>query len=159
MNGQIRPAPVRRFVIVKQSPADAFALFAGGIDRWWPRTHKIGGALLKAVVLEPREGGRWYEVDEDGSTCEWGRVLAYEPPSRLLLAWQIGADWHYDPGLVTEVEITFTPLEGGGTRVALEHRHLERFGDRADAIRDMIDAAEGGWGSILALFAERAAEG
>jgi uncharacterized protein YndB with AHSA1/START domain len=107
------------------------------------------------VVLEPKVGGRWFEIGEDGSQCNWGKVLAWEPPTRVLLAWQIGADWKYDPDLVTEVEVTFTPIEGGATRVDLEHRNLERFGDKIDTVRAAIDS-EGGWSGILKVYAESA---
>jgi hypothetical protein len=64
--------------------------------------------------------GRWFEIGEDGSECNWGKVLAWEPPTRVLLAWQINGDWKYDASLVTEVEVTFTPLSAGETRVAFE---------------------------------------
>jgi uncharacterized protein YndB with AHSA1/START domain len=83
-------------------------------------------------------------------------VLVWDPPSRLVLAWQLTPDWTYDPNLITEVEVTFTP-EGDGTRVDLEHRHLERMGGRAEAARAVIDAP-GGWGLLLQLFSETAAQ-
>lgn len=148
MNQMIRPAPVRRTVSVKVGPEKAFEIFTAGIGRWWPATHSIGATPLRTAVVEPREGGRWYEIGEDGSECDWGRVLAWEPPTRLLLAWQIGADWKFDPGLLTEVEVRFMPFEGG-TRVELEHRKLEAYGERAEEVRGMIDAPEGGWFSLL----------
>jgi uncharacterized protein YndB with AHSA1/START domain len=107
------------------------------------------------VVLEPKAGGRWYEIGEDGQQCNWGKVLAWEPPKRLLLAWQINGNWKYDPDLVTEVEVTFTPVAGGATRVDLEHRNLERFGDKIEPIRTMIDS-ENGWTGILKVYAESA---
>ena len=106
-------------------------------------------------MLEPKVGGRRYEVSEDGSTCEWGKVLAYEPPGRLVLGWQIDADWKYDPDLITEVEVLFIP-DGEGTRVELEHRNIARFGPRAAAVADMI-GSDGGWPLILGLCAENAA--
>jgi uncharacterized protein YndB with AHSA1/START domain len=103
--------------------------------------------------MEPRPGGRWYEIGEDGSLCNWGKVLAFEPPARVLLAWQINGDWKYDPDLVTEVEVKFTALEGGHTRVELEHRNIERFGDKAESVRTAIDS-EGGWSGILKTYGE-----
>jgi uncharacterized protein YndB with AHSA1/START domain len=78
--------------------------------------------------------------------------LLWEPPSRLILAWQVDANWKYDPTLVTEVEVVFTALEGGGTRVDLEHRNLERFGDQGARVREAI-GADGGWLGILKSFA------
>ena len=149
----IRPAPVRKSITVKADAAHAFEVFAARVGSWWPRSHSIGSSPQKNVVMEPRAGGRWYEIGEDGSQCNWGKVLAWEPPSRLLLAWQINGDWKYDPDLVTEVEVRFTPLAGGETRVELEHRNIERFGDKAESVRTAIDA-EGGWGGILKTYAE-----
>ena len=150
----IVPAPVRKSVHVKAPPARAFDVFTNGMGRWWPRSHHIGQAEMRDAIMEPRAGGRWYERGEDGRECEWGRVIAYEPPLRVVLAWQVSADWQYDPDLVTEVEVRFTP-DGEGTRVDLEHRNLERFGDKAETMRSQIDA-EGGWGLILQRFAEAA---
>jgi uncharacterized protein YndB with AHSA1/START domain len=149
----IRPAPVRKSVTVKADAARAFAVFTGGIGRWWPRSHCIASSPQKDVVMEPRAGGRWYEIGEDGSHCNWGKVLAWEPPTRVLLAWQISADWKYDPDLVTEVEVRFTPLSDGKTRVDLEHRNLERFGDKIEGIRSQIDSPNG-WTAILKVYAE-----
>jgi len=105
-------------------------------------------------VIEPRVGGRWYGLLEDGSEAEWGDVLAWDPPRRLLLAWRIGANWAYDPDLTTEVEVTFTPA-GEMTRVELEHRHLERMGEGAESARASFDS-DGGWGGLLKMFADLA---
>lgn len=148
-------APVRRSVTVRASPARAFEAFVGNIGRWWPRSHAIGGKPLADVVVEPKGGGRWYEVSDDGSTCEWGKVLVFDPPGRLVLAWQIDADWKYDPELVTEVEVRFI-ADGEGTRVELEHRNIERFGAKAPVVAEMI-GSDGGWPLILGLYAESAA--
>jgi uncharacterized protein YndB with AHSA1/START domain len=148
----IRPAPVRRSVFVNASPQHAFEVFTAGFGRWWPKTHSVGSAPQTDAVLELREGGRWYEVGEDGSQCDWGRVAVFEPPHRMVLIWSIGADWKYDPNLETEVEVTFTP-EGSGVRVDLEHRNLERMGEAAEAVAAQV-GAEGGWGGLLKIFAE-----
>jgi len=125
MSTQIRPAPVRKSVFVDAPQNHAFDVFTSGIGRWWPKSHKIGEAELDKPVIEPRAGGRWYQLGVDGSSCDVGKVLKWDPPARVLLAWQLTADWTYDPDLVTEVEVTFTP-EGSGTLVDLEHRLLER---------------------------------
>lgn len=156
MSTQIRPAPVRKSIFVNAPPPLAFDVFTSSIGRWWPKSHKIGAADLDRPVIEPRVGGRWYEVDVDGSECEIGEVLAWEPPSRLLLAWRLNPEWKFDPALVTEVEVTFTS-EGDGTRVDLEHRHLERMGDRAEAVRELVDSPNG-WGLLLQLYSEALAE-
>lgn len=155
MSTQIRPAPVCKSIFVDASPETAFEVFTAGIGRWWPKTHKTSPADLDRPVIEPRSGGRWYELGVDGSECEIGKVAAWEPPSRLLLIWQLTAEFKFDPDLVTEVEVNFTP-EGSGTRVNLEHRNLERLGETAEGFRQSIDSP-GGWGGLLALYAEEAA--
>jgi uncharacterized protein YndB with AHSA1/START domain len=147
----IAPAPVRKSILVLAERVRAFDVFTAGLGRWWPATHSIGSSPLKEAIMEPRAGGRWFERGEDGSECDWGRVLVWEPPSRVVLAWQIDAQWRFDPNLVTEVEVTFTP-EGDATRVELEHRNIERFGDQADAARAALDSP-GGWGGLLERFA------
>ena len=151
---QIRPAPVRTSVLVNAPQALAFDVFTAGIGRWWPKTHKTGPADLDRPIIEPREGGRWYELDVDGSKVEIGKVAVWSPPSRLVLIWQLTPEFTYDPDLVTEVEVLFTP-EGGGTRVELEHRHLEAMGEKAEAMRETV-SGPGGWPRLLQLFAEEA---
>ena len=148
--------PVRKEVSVATTPERAFAVFTDGIDSWWPREHHIGKSPLKREVLEQGAGGRWYGVSEDGSECEVGKVLAWEPPGRLLLAWQINADWQYDATFVTEIEVTFTAEGPNLTRVVIEHRDLHRYGLRAEELRRMMDAP-GGWVITLRRFAEAAA--
>ena len=153
----ITPAPVRKSVVVNANAARAFVVFANNISRWWPASHTILKAPLKDTVIEPFAKGRWYQVGEDGSTCENGFVLAWEPPHRLLLAWQINGNWQFDPDLVTEVEIKFIAEGERKTRVELEHRHLERMGSTADAARAAVDSPNG-WGAILEQF-RQVAEG
>jgi uncharacterized protein YndB with AHSA1/START domain len=156
MNTQIRPAPVRRSIFVKVPPDRAFDVITNGIGQGWPKTHKIGPADLDRPIIEPREGGRWYERDVDGSECEIGKVAAWDPPARVVLIWQLTPEFTYDPNLITEVEVLFTP-EGDGTRVDLEHRDLERMGDKADAMRETV-SGPGGWPALLQLFADEAAK-
>lgn len=145
---------VTKTIVVHGSQQRAFAVFTEGIGTWWPlQTHKIGAADPIDAVLEPRTGGRWYEVGADGSQCEWGRVLAWEPPGRVVLAWQIGVDWRYDPELVTEVDVRFTDLGDGRTRVTLEHRNLDRFGPGAEQARATFDSP-GGWSGLLDAYGQ-----
>ena len=152
----IAPAPVRKSIVVKAAPERAFAVFTANMGRWWLRSHSInGGVPMKDVIIEPRVGGRWYELGEDGSQCDWGKVLAWEPPRRVLLGWQINGAWKYDPALITEVEVNFIP-EDGGTRVELEHRNLERMGGAAEAVRQAVDSP-GGWSGLLEAFANAVA--
>jgi len=152
MTAQIRPAPVRKSVRVNATPDRAFDVFTSGIGRWWPKSHKIGQAALDRPVIEPRAGGRWYELDVDGSECELGKVAVWEPPSRLILIWQLTPEFSFDPDLITEVEVTFTP-DGDGTVVDLEHRDLERMGDQAEAMAETV-GGPGGWPALLQLFAD-----
>ncbi len=151
------PNSVRKVVSVKAPPAVAWRVFTEKMDTWWPLAmYKIGKANAVDAVIEPRVGGRWYERGDDGSTCDWGRVLSWEPPSRLLLTWDINADWQFDPKLNTEIEILFI-ADGDGTRVELEHRRLDRYGARRDQMRRIFET-EGDWGRLLQMFA-RVAEG
>lgn len=141
---------VRRSVIVPLGPVKAFELFTGRMTEFWPPEHSIGQADIAEVVVEPREGGRWFERGVDGSECVWGEVARWEPPGRVVLVWQINAEWQHDPSLVTEVEIDFVP-EGEGTRVELTHRHLERYGDQAAMMRQVF-GSPGGWAGTLDRF-------
>jgi uncharacterized protein YndB with AHSA1/START domain len=156
-NLTIKPAPVKKSVSVNATPERAFEVFTARFDAWWPRSHSIGEAPLKQAVIEGREGGRWYGRLENGAEADWGEVLAWEPPRRVLLAWRIGADWKYDPALLTEVEVTFTPEVGGATRVELEHRYLERMGAGGEGMRAAFDS-DGGWQGLLKLYADLAAQ-
>lgn len=146
--------PVQRSVSVPLEPAAAFALFTARTVEFWPRAYSIGRSQMVDLVVEPHAGGRWFERGSDGTTCPWGRVEVWDPPRRVVLVWQISADWTYDPELETRVELTFTP-EGPGTRVDLEHRDLDRYGDRSAALRATFDGPQG-WNGILAAFAGHA---
>ena len=94
-------------------------------------------------------------MGEDGSECDTGKVLAWEPPHRLVLAWQLNPDWQYDPNLITEVEVKFIPEGERKTRVELEHRYIERMGEKAEVARNAVDSPNG-WGAILELFRQAA---
>ena len=155
MQRTIMPAPVRKSLRVSASQERAFTEFTAGIGRWWPKSHHIGTAEMDTLVIEPREDGRWYERGVDGTECEVGKVLVWEPPARLVLCWQLNAEFKFDPDLITEVEVRFIREDEKSTRVELEHRNLERLGERADALRQQIDAPEG-WSGILQLFAQSA---
>ncbi|WP_048649233.1 SRPBCC family protein [Nitratireductor soli] len=152
MSKTIAPAPVRRAVTVKAPQARAFEAFTADMGRWWPKQYSVGSAPHKTATLEARVGGRWYETGEDGSECLWGEVLAWEPPSRMVLAWRISADWKYDPAIHTEVEVRFIPLTQGGTRVELEHRLLENLGVGEEASRTSFES-DHGWGWLLDGYA------
>lgn len=144
---------VRRSVTVPLTPDRAFVLFTTRMTEFWPPEHSINDAAIAEVVVEPRAGGRWYERGADGSECTWGRVAEWEPPGRVVLLWQIGANWQYDPDLETEVEVTFTEETPGHTRLDLRHRHLERYGAQADAMYAVFDSPDG-WAGTLDRLAE-----
>jgi uncharacterized protein YndB with AHSA1/START domain len=148
--------PVRKAVTVQADAARAFRVFTEGFDTWWPRSHHIGKSPMTKGILEGRVGGRCYSEQEDGTECDWGSILVWEPPHRLVIAWKITSEWGYeaDPAKSSEVEIIFRQQGDGATRVELEHRHLERHGAGAAAIRTGIDS-EGGWGMLLRLFGDK----
>ena len=134
---------IRKTVLVDFTPEEAFDLFTARIASWWPvRSHSYGGDEVKEVVLEPRVGGRLYEVTADGEQ-DWGSVLAWEPPTRLLLDWQIGQ------ARGTEVEVTFAP-EGPGSRVVLEHRGF--------ATPEPRENYSSGWDFVLGTYVESASK-
>ncbi|HVC29861.1 MAG TPA: SRPBCC family protein [Steroidobacteraceae bacterium] len=143
-------APVLHSIEVKAPPARAFELFTSHMGKWWPKGKTLGTNVHADILIEPHPGGRWYERDAEGNETHWGRVLAWEPPERVLLGWQINAQWRHDPDFLTEVELSFAALAGGGTRVTLEHRNLERYG--ADA-EDFAGKLRGGWPTLVGHFA------
>lgn len=151
------PNSVRKVIVVEAPQAVAWRVFTQKMGAWWPlANYKIGKAPAVDAVLEPHVGGRWYERGDDGSTCEWGTVLSWDPPSRLVLSWDISADWQPDPALKTEIEVRFIPDGENVTRVELEHRRLDRYGARRDQMRRIFDV-EGDWGKLLGMFGRVAA--
>jgi uncharacterized protein YndB with AHSA1/START domain len=149
--------PIQGTVTVGVPLEHAFKVFTDSFHTWWPQQYHIGQAEMAQAILEPREGGRWYEKGVDGSECDWGRVLAWEPPHRLVVTWQVNGQWQYDPDPkhASEIEVRFTPDGPAQTTVELEHRLLERLVD-GQALRDGINSG-GGWNAILELFAKAAA--
>lgn len=148
--------PIRKEITLEAPQERVFRMFTSNMEAWWPTDHHIGKAEMKHAVMEPKVGGRWYEVGVDGSECDWGKVLAWEPPRRVLLAWSISAEWKYDPTLITELEITFTAEGPKRTHLVLEHRGLEAYGAAAEQMRGMLDP---GWARQLDLFKPYADQG
>ncbi|HET7501743.1 MAG TPA: YciI family protein [Kofleriaceae bacterium] len=146
---------VKKQIVVETSQQRAFRTFTDGIDRWWPREHHIGKSPLERMVVEPRTGGRWYSICKDGSEIEVGKVVAWEPPGRVVLTWQITAAWQYDPGFVTEVEIQFIADGARCTRVELEHRYLERYGADSETVKKTFESDDA-WLASLQAFARAA---
>ncbi len=146
-------APIVRTVNVRASPQRAFDAFTAHMGQWWPKDHTIAAQPFEQVIMEPRAGGQWFERAADGTETHWGKVVVWEPPGRVMLAWQINADWTYDPALITEVEMTFVDQGDGSTLVTLEHGKLERIGARAQALADQLG---NGWPGLLQKFADYA---
>ena len=156
MAQRIAPSAIRKEIEVNAPIDRAFAVFASRIGDWWHKEHSVAkGTTQKDVVIEPRAGGRWYEIGTDGSEHEWGKVRVYDPPRRLVLAWQLTRDFQYDPDVETTVEVNFDERDGK-TVVRFEHRDLERMG--ADAV-ELLEGMDGGWAMLLGLFKAEAERG
>jgi uncharacterized protein YndB with AHSA1/START domain len=149
--------PVRKSVVVNTGVERAFELFIDKFDSIKPREHNLLSVPIAETVFEPRIGGHIYDVGIDGSQCKWARVLAYEPPSRVVFSWDIGPTWQLeaDPAKTSEVEVRFIAESDDRTRVELEHRHLERHGTAWRAVADGVDG-EAGWPLYLSRYIEMA---
>lgn len=146
---------VRSQVVVNAPIERAFEVFTTKFDRIKPREHNMLGEEIAETVLEPRAGGRLYDRGVNGATCDWGSVLAFEPPRRLLLGWHISPYWQIetDPARASEIEVTFTPIDDTHTRVDLQHRHLDRHGDGWQDARSALEGGEG-WPLYLSRYVE-----
>ena len=151
--------PVRKSVVVNLGVERAFALFINKFDSIKPREHNLLSVPIAESVFEPRVGGHIYDVGIDGSRCEWARVLAYEPPSRVVFSWDIGPTWQLEtnPAKTSEVEVRFIAESGDRTRVELEHRHLDRHGTGWRAVGDGVDG-DAGWPLYLRRYLEMTTE-
>jgi uncharacterized protein YndB with AHSA1/START domain len=138
----------------------AFEVFTTDFDRIKPREHNLLGEDIAETILEPKAGGRLYDRGVHGATCDWGRVVAFDPPHRLVLAWNISPNWQLetDPARASEVVVTFTALDGAHARVDLEHRQLHRHGDGWQGLRGALGAGEG-WPLYLSRYVELVTEG
>jgi uncharacterized protein YndB with AHSA1/START domain len=141
---------VQRQIVVEAPVERAFSVFVEQFDRIKPPEHNILGVELAETVLEPRVGGHVYDRGVDGSECRWARVLAFEPPHRLLISWDFTPQFQLesDPERTGEVEIRFVAETATRTRVELEHRHLERHGEGWEGMRAMVDSDDG-WQEYL----------
>jgi uncharacterized protein YndB with AHSA1/START domain len=150
--------PVVRNAITVDAPVDrAFKVFTEGFDTWWPRGHHIATVEMAEAVLEPRQGGRWFERGVDGSECEWGRVLDWDPPRHVAVSWHLDGDFQYDPDptKASRVDVRFSAESATTTRVELVHSGLDRHGESWMQLRTGI-SGPGGWPDILVGFAETA---
>ena len=148
---QATPQAVTKTVTVDATPERSFDVFTLGFDTWWPRTHHTGEGEVVEAFIEPRVGGRWGARTTLGEEA-WGRVLVWDPPRRLVLDWQLDADFVYDPDFHTDVEVRFVAEGEARTRVEFEHRDLGRYGVRA-AKHASVLGSEGGWSGILDTYA------
>ncbi|WP_407353795.1 SRPBCC family protein [Luteimonas sp. R10] len=156
MNTQVAETVVRLQIVVEAPIERAFRVFTEEFGSFKPREHNLLGVPIAETVFEPRVGGHLYDRGVDGSECRWARVLAYEPPNRVVISWHISPQWRLetDPAKASEVEVRFIPEAPNRTRVELEHRNLERHGDGWERARDGV-AGEGGWPLYLQRYAER----
>jgi uncharacterized protein YndB with AHSA1/START domain len=149
---------IRTEVVVDAGPERAFKLFTEQFDRIKPREHNMLGVDIAESVFEPHAGGRVYDRGVDGTECQWARVLVYEPPERIVFTWDISPYWQLETDLskASEVEIRFIRESDDRTRVALEHRHLDRHGEGWEGVRAGVEG-EAGWPLYLARYADQVA--
>lgn len=155
MSTQAQATSIKLEIVVQAPVERAFAVFVEDFDRIKPREHNLLGVDVAETVLEPRVGGHIYDRGVDGSECRWARVLAYEPPDRIVFSWDISPRWRLetDPGRASEVEVRFVAETPERTRVELEHRHLDRHGEGWESARDGV-AGDGGWPLYLRRYVE-----
>jgi len=156
MTMQTTNTSVQSSIVVDAPIERAFTVFTDGIATWWPPEHHVLRSELAEMVFEPREGGHIYDRGVDGSECRWARVLAYEPPTRVVISWDISLQWQLEtnPERTSEVEVRFVDEEPDRTGVGLEHRNLDRHGDGWEQMRDAVGSPEG-WDAGLQRFSER----
>ncbi len=155
MSTQTTDTSVQSTIVVDAPIERAFTVFTDGMGSWWPREHHILQVDLAETVFEAREGGHVYDRGVDGSECHWGRVLAYEPPDRVVISWDITPHWQVTTDLerTSEVEVRFVPETAERTRVELEHRNLDRHGEGWEAARSGVDSGDG-WPLYLRRYAD-----
>jgi uncharacterized protein YndB with AHSA1/START domain len=154
MNELAAIAPVRKSVHVKAPIAHAFEVFTSGLTRWWPTGHGVGKKPIAKVLMEPRLGGRWLEIAQDGTETSVATITVWEPPHRLVMIWQVNAQWKPDPTMKSEVDVRFTADGPEATHVELVHHKFETMG--ADAGASMRRDVDGGWPGLLEHFVRQA---
>ena len=146
---------IRHEVVVEAPIERAFSVFTKGFGSFKPPEHNMLGVDIAETVFELHEGGHVYDRGVDGSECRWARVLAYEPPNRVVISWDISPQWQIETNLekTSEVEVRFIAEAPERTRVELEHRNLDRHGDGWEAVREGVDS-DAGWPLYLHRFAD-----
>jgi uncharacterized protein YndB with AHSA1/START domain len=154
MSTQSTATPVRTTIVVEVPVHRAFEVFTQEMKTWWPEDHHLLEGEIAEMIFEPHAGGRVYDLATDGRELTWARVLAYEPPDRVVFSWDINPGWQIetDPDRTSEVEVRFIAESGSRTRVELEHRHLERHGDGWEGMYGAV-SSPGGWPRTLAAYA------
>nr|WP_041756466.1 SRPBCC family protein [Bradyrhizobium sp. ORS 278] len=147
-------AAVRKQVRVRAPIDHAFAVFTSGLTRWWPHTHGVGGKPIDKVLIEPKLGGRWVEISDDGTETVVATITLWEPPQRFVMLWQINAQWKPDAAMRSEVDVRFFAEEAETTRIELVHHKFETMGEAAGA--SMRRDVDGGWPGLLQRFAAEA---
>jgi uncharacterized protein YndB with AHSA1/START domain len=157
MSTQAAETSVRHSIVVDAPIEVAFSVFTDGFDGFKPREHNLLEVDIAETVFETRVGGHIYDRGVDCSECRWARVLAFEPPKRVVFSWDISPMWQIeaDPNRTSEVEVSFIAETPGRTRVELEHRNLDRHGDGWEGMREGV-AGDQGWPLYLQRFAEQA---
>jgi uncharacterized protein YndB with AHSA1/START domain len=152
------PASVRSSIVVDVPVDRAFTVFTEDIGSWWPPEHHVLESELAEMVFERRVGGHVYDRGADGSECRWARVLAFEPPHRLVISWDISLQWQIerDPDRTSEVEVRFESVGPERTRVELEHRNIDRHGDGWEQMHGAVGSPDG-WDRGLKAYAARLA--
>jgi uncharacterized protein YndB with AHSA1/START domain len=156
---QTAETSVRTSIVVEAPIDQAFSVFTDGLGSWWPPEYNLLEVDIAERVFETRVGGHVYDVGTDGSECHWARVLAFEPPNRLVISWDLSPQWQVetDPEKTSEVEVRFVSEAPDRTRVELEHRNIDRHGDGWEGLRDQI-GSDSGWPGALLRFADRLAD-
>jgi uncharacterized protein YndB with AHSA1/START domain len=159
MTTQAEQTAISTEVVVEAPLERAFRVFTEQFDKIKPRDHNMLEVEIAESVFEPRDGGRVYDRGVDGSECQWARVLAYEPPDRIVFSWDISPQWQIETDLAnaSEVEVRFIAEAEDRTRVELEHRHLDRHGDGWEGLREGV-AGDQGWPLYLRRYAEQVTE-
>jgi uncharacterized protein YndB with AHSA1/START domain len=160
MTTQAEQTSIQTEVVVEAPRDRAFHMFTERFDAIKPRDHTLLDVDIAESVFEPRAGGSVYDRAVDGSECRWGRVLAYEPPERIVFSWDISPRWQLETDLekASEVEVRFIAENPKRTRVELEHRHLDRHGAGWDGLRESV-AGDQGWRLYLNRYTEQVAAG
>ena len=154
MSNRVAIAPVRKTIRVNAPVAHAFEVFTSGLTRWWPHNHGVGKKPIQKVMMEPKLGGRWLEIAEDGTQTVVATITHWKPPHRVVMVWQVNAQWKPDAAMKSEVDVLFSSDGEDATRVDLLHHKFETMGAEEGA--SMRKDVDGGWPGLLERFVAEA---